>query len=44
MINLLPKDTVFYDLFEGISNHVVSVAEHLATGQELPGDLRRYFS
>jgi uncharacterized protein len=29
MINLLPKDTVFYDLFEGLSNHVVSVSEHL---------------
>jgi uncharacterized protein len=29
MINLLPKDTVFYDLFEKISTHVVSVSEHL---------------
>jgi predicted phosphate transport protein (TIGR00153 family) len=29
MINLLPKDTVFFDLFEKLANHVVSVAEHL---------------
>ena len=29
MINLLPKDTVFYDLFEGLSRHAVSSAEHL---------------
>src|SRR5262245_62868183 len=29
MINLLPKDTVFYDLFEKLSTHVVSVSEHL---------------
>jgi len=29
MFNLLPKDTVFYDLFEGMSNHVVSCTEHL---------------
>lgn len=29
MINLLPKDTVFFDLFEGLSRHVVSTAEHL---------------
>lgn len=29
MFNLLPKDTVFYDLFEKLSSHVVSVAEHL---------------
>jgi len=29
MFNLLPKDTVFYDLFEKLSTHVVSVAEHL---------------
>lgn len=29
MINLLPKDTVFYDLFEKIATHVVSVSEHL---------------
>jgi predicted phosphate transport protein (TIGR00153 family) len=29
MINLLPKDTVFYDLFEGLSRHAVAAAEHL---------------
>src|SRR5918997_4551364 len=29
MINLLPKDTVFYDLFEAMSRHAVSSAEHL---------------
>jgi predicted phosphate transport protein (TIGR00153 family) len=29
MINLLPKDTKFFDLFEGIAQHVVSASEHL---------------
>lgn len=29
MFNLLPKDTVFYDLFENLSKHVVSCAENL---------------
>jgi predicted phosphate transport protein (TIGR00153 family) len=29
MFNLLPKDTVFYDLFEGLARHAVSSAEHL---------------
>lgn len=29
MLNLLPKDTVFYDLFEGLADHSVSCAEHL---------------
>jgi len=29
VINLLPKDTVFYDLFEKLASHVVSCAEHL---------------
>jgi predicted phosphate transport protein (TIGR00153 family) len=29
MINLLPKDTVFYDLFENIVQRVVGAAEHL---------------
>ena len=29
MFNLLPKDTVFYDLFEGLSRHAVSCAGHL---------------
>ncbi len=31
MFNLLPKDTVFYDLFEGLADHVVSCAGHLHT-------------
>ena len=29
MFNLLPKDTVFYDLFEGLAMHAVSCASHL---------------
>lgn len=29
MINLLPKDTVFFDLFEQLVQHMVSAAEHL---------------
>ncbi len=29
MFNLLPKDTVFFDLFETLAGHVVSCAEHL---------------
>src|SRR3954468_1512096 len=29
MFNLLPKDTVFFDLFEEIAKHIVSCAEHL---------------
>ena len=29
MFNLLPKDRVFYDLFEGLAEHVVSCAGHL---------------
>jgi predicted phosphate transport protein (TIGR00153 family) len=29
MINLLPKDTVFFDLFENIVGRVVAAAEHL---------------
>ena len=28
-MNLLPKDTVFYDLIEALSRHAVSSAEHL---------------
>ncbi len=31
MFNLLPKDTVFYDLFEGLAAHAVSCAGHLNT-------------
>lgn len=29
MFNLLPRDTVFFDLFEGMSRHVVRSAENL---------------
>ena len=29
MFNLLPRDTVFFDLFESLSEHVVSAAEQL---------------
>jgi uncharacterized protein len=29
MFNFLPKDTVFFDLFEGLAAHVVSVSNHL---------------
>src|SRR5207247_3815463 len=29
MINLLPKDTVFFDLFEDLAKHLVTAAEHL---------------
>lgn len=29
MFNLLPRDTVFFDLFEGMARHVVSAAENL---------------
>lgn len=29
MFSLLPKDTVFYDLFEGLATHAVSCAGHL---------------
>src|SRR3954469_21514171 len=29
MFNLLPKDTIFYDLFEGLATHAVSCSEHL---------------
>jgi predicted phosphate transport protein (TIGR00153 family) len=29
MINLLPKDTVFYDMFEELAGHMVAAAEHL---------------
>ena len=37
MINLLPKDTVFFDLFEGLVKHAVSCATHLRTlAREFP--------
>ena len=29
MFNLLPRDTVFYDLFEGMSGHGVKAARHV---------------
>ena len=29
MFNLMPRDTVFFDLFEGLSKHVVSSSGHL---------------
>ena len=29
MFNLLPKDTAFYDMFEGMSRHAVNSAEYL---------------
>ncbi len=35
MFNLLPKDTVFFDLFEGVAKHAISAAEHL---QRLAGE------
>lgn len=31
MLNLLPRDTVFFDLFEKLSDHCVSTANHLRT-------------
>src|ERR1041385_6640846 len=31
MFNLLPKDTVFFNLFEGLAKHAVLCAEHLRT-------------
>src|SRR5947209_11599175 len=31
MFNLLPKDTVFYDLFEEMSRHIITSAECLRT-------------
>jgi predicted phosphate transport protein (TIGR00153 family) len=37
MFNLLPKDTVFFDLFEKIAQHVVASAKHLQRlAQEFP--------
>jgi predicted phosphate transport protein (TIGR00153 family) len=45
MFNLLPKDTVFFDLFEGLSRHGVSTAEHLRklakNFPNIAGDLAR---
>ncbi len=37
MFNLLPRDTVFFDLFEKLSDHAVSTANHLrALASEFP--------
>ena len=45
MINLLPKDTVFFDLFENLANHVLASAEHLRSlAKNFPniaGDIQR---
>jgi predicted phosphate transport protein (TIGR00153 family) len=45
MFNLLPKDTVFFDLFEGLARHGIATAEHLRRlAQNFPdiaGDIRR---
>jgi uncharacterized protein Yka (UPF0111/DUF47 family) len=45
MINLLPKDTTFFDTFEKLSSHAVSSAEHLRTlAQSFPnieGEIQR---
>ena len=40
MFNLLPKDTVFFDLFEGVSRHAIAAAEHLqALAKQFPEGL-----
>ena len=40
MFNLLPKDTVFFDLFEGVSRHAVAAAEHLQSlAKQFPAGL-----
>jgi uncharacterized protein len=40
MFNLMPKDTVFYDLFENLSKHIVSVSEHLRRlAKDFPKDM-----
>ena len=37
MFNLIPRDTVFFDLFEGLAGHVVTTARHLENvGKEFP--------
>jgi len=45
MFNLLPKDTVFFDLFEGLAKHAVGAAENLqALARQFPdisGPLQR---
>jgi uncharacterized protein len=43
MLNLLlPKDTVFFDLFEGLSRHAVSCAEHLRQLARSFPDVQQY--
>ena len=40
MFNLLPKDTVFFDLFEGVSRCAITAAEHLQRlAQQFPQGL-----
>ena len=42
MFNLLPKDTVFYDLFEGLAAHAVSCAGHLERlAKEFPNSMEQ---
>ncbi len=45
MFNLLPRDTVFFDLFEGMARHVVAAAGHLdglaRKFPEVAGEIRR---
>src|SRR6188508_2811424 len=42
MFNLLPKDTVFYDLFEGLAAHGVSCAGHLQKlAKEFPNGMEQ---
>lgn len=37
MFNLLPKDTTFFNLFEGLARHAISCAEHLRQlGKQFP--------
>jgi uncharacterized protein Yka (UPF0111/DUF47 family) len=39
MFNLLPRDTVFFDLFEGMSRHAVKSAEYLRQLAKLHPDI-----
>lgn len=43
MLNLLPRDTVFFDLFEQISDHAVSTASHLRDlTTEFPNNVEKH--
>lgn len=43
MLNLLPRDTVFFDLFEKLSDHTVSTANHLRSmAYEFPTNADKY--